>query len=93
MFSSIFSYIFPSGRLISLYQNGVNITNSTNAWMVTKNVTLTVVDCCCPLPLRPLRLAMHCVALPPLIGASITHPNPITVGGTFHIIGQIFEIC
>lgn len=46
-------YIFPGGRALKLVKNGVNIINSTNPLQITKNITLTIVDCCA-LPLPPL---------------------------------------
>ena len=44
------AYLFPCGRALKLIKNGVNITNSTNPLILTKNITLMVVDCCTPPP-------------------------------------------
>ena len=44
--------VFPFMRVVKLVRYGVNITNSTNPITVVSNITLTVVDCCCPAPLR-----------------------------------------
>lgn len=52
------SYLFPGVRAMKLVKNGVNIANSINPWIVTKNVILTVLDCCAP---PPLRLTAHCI--------------------------------
>jgi hypothetical protein len=49
----------PGGRALKLFNYGVNITNSTNVLTVTKNITLTVLECCAP---PPVRLAAQCVA-------------------------------
>lgn len=50
--------MFPGGRALKLIKNSVNITNSTNPLTLTKNITLTVLDCCAP---PPVRLVAHCV--------------------------------
>lgn len=42
------TYLFPGGRALKLVKNGINISNSTNPLILTKNITLTVVDCCTP---------------------------------------------
>ena len=58
-FTESLTYLFPGGRTLKLIKNGVSITNSSNPVVLAKNITLTVVDCCAP---PPLRLAAHCVA-------------------------------
>ena len=47
-----FTYLFPGGRALKLIKNEVNLTNSTNSFQITKNIPLTIVDCCAPLPIR-----------------------------------------
>ena len=84
------TYLFPGGRTLKLSKNGVNITNSTNPLIITKNVTLTVVDCCAP---PPVRLAFHCTAVVATIGASIVAPNPVTIGSAVHLVTEIYENC
>ena len=42
------TYLFPGGRALKLVKNGINVTNSTNLLIITKNITLIVVDCCTP---------------------------------------------
>lgn len=42
------AYILPDGRVIKLVKNGVKIPNSTNPLILTKNITLTVVEYCSP---------------------------------------------
>jgi hypothetical protein len=37
-----FTYMFPGGRALKLIKNGVNITNSSNPLILTKNITLTM---------------------------------------------------
>lgn len=44
------SILFPGGRALKLVKTGVNITNSTNPLVLTKNITLTILDCCAPPP-------------------------------------------
>lgn len=82
--------LFPAGRALKLVKNGVGITNSTNPLVLTKNITLTVLDCCAP-PL--VRLAAYCLAAVALIGASVTAPNPVTIGSSIHIVTELYDLC
>lgn len=82
--------MFPGGRALKLIKTGINITNSTNPIMLTKNITLTILDCCAP---PPVRLIAHCVSAGALIGASIAAPNPVTIGSSIHILTEIYENC
>jgi hypothetical protein len=84
------TYLFPGGRALKLVKNGVCISNSTNPWVLTKNITLTVFDCCTP---PPVRLAAHCVSAGALIAASVASPNPVTVGSAIHLVSEIYENC
>lgn len=90
MFTDFFTYMFPGGRALKLVKNGVNITNSSNPFKLTKNVTVTIVDCCAP---PPLRLAAHCIAAGALITASVVSPNPVTIGSSIHIITELYDNC
>ena len=85
MFGEYFTYLFPGGRALKLIKNSVNITNSTNPFQITKNITLTVLDCCAP---PPVRLAAHCRGAGALIAASIASPNPVTIGSAVHLISR-----
>ena len=80
------TYLFPGGRALKLVKDGINVTNSTNP----KNITLIVVDCCTP---PPVRLAAHCVAAGSLIAASVVSPNPVTIGSAIHVVTEIYESC
>jgi hypothetical protein len=82
--------LFPAGRALKLVKNGVGITNSTNPLVLTKNTTLTILDCCAP---PPVRLVAHCVAVVALIGASVISPNPVTIGSSIHIVTELYELC
>lgn len=82
--------IFPSFRAAKLIRAGANVTNSTNPLVITKNVTLLVVACCSP---PPVRLAAHCIAAGALIVASVVSPNAITFGSTIHVIKEIYDDC
>ena len=84
------SWVFPGGRVVKLFKNGINVSNSTNPLIFTKNITLIVVDCC---TLPPVRLAAHCVAAGSLIVASVISPNPMTRGSAVHVITDIYENC
>lgn len=90
LISSGAGLVFPALRAVKLFKNGARITNSTNPLVLTKNITLTVVDCCAP---PPVRLATHCVAAVALIGASIAAPNPFTVGSSIHMVTEIYDMC
>lgn len=84
------SLIFPSARIFKLLKTGIEVTNSTNPMVVAKNITLVVFQCCTP---PPLRLVGHCIGASFVIGASITCPNPITVGSAIHLLSEIYENC
>lgn len=73
--------MFPGGRTLKLIKSRVNITNSSNPIILTKNITLTLIDCSTPLPVR---LAAHC------IGASVASPNPVTIGSA---VTEIYDNC
>ena len=90
MFTDFLIFMFPGGRALKLVKNGVNISNSTNLLQITKNITLTVLDCCAP---PPVRLAAHCIGARALIAASITSPNPVTIGSSIHLISEIYDNC
>ena len=84
------TYLFPGGRALKLVKNGINISNSTNPLILTKNITLTVVDCCTP---PPVRLVAHCVGAGAVIAASVASPNPVTIGSAIHLVSEIYETC
>ena len=84
------TYIFPSARVVKLFTDGINFTNSTNPVILAKNITLVVVDCCTP---PPVKLAAHCVAAGSLMVASVANPNPLTIGSFFHVVSEIYENC
>ena len=84
------TYLFPGGRALKLVKDGINVTNSTNPLIFTKNITLIVVDCCTP---PPVRLAAHCVAVGWLIAASVINPNPVIIGSAINVVLEIYENC
>lgn len=84
------SYLFPVTRTIKLLNDGIEVTNSTNPIVLTKNISLLVIDCCMP---PPVRLAAHCVAAGSLIAASVISPNPLTLGSAVHAVTEIYENC
>lgn len=86
MFDLITTYLFPSGRAVKLVKNGVNIPNSTNPLIITKNITLTVINCC-----SSPALAAHCIGLGAVIAASVASPNPVTIGSAVHLMSEIDE--
>jgi len=90
LFTESLTYLFPGGRTLKLIKNGVSVTNSSNPVVLAKNITLTVVDCCAP---PPLRLAAHCIAAGATIAASIAAPNPVTLGSAVHLVTELYENC
>lgn len=84
------SYVFPGARALKLVRNGVNLTNTSNPLIISKNVTLVVLDCCAP---PPVRLVGHCLAAGSLVFASVVAPNPVTVGSAIHVVAEIYENC
>jgi hypothetical protein len=90
LIAPIVPYFFPGGRAVKWFKTGLEITNSTNPLVVTKNITLMVLECCAP-PL--IRLLGHCIAAVGTIGASITCPNPFTIESALHFISEIYEQC
>lgn len=93
MWSSVLYYgskMFRVVRAVKLIKAGANITESSNPILLAKNVTLTVVDCCYPLPLS-LKLATNCISVCSLIGYSIAAPNPFTIRLAIHMIAEIYE--
>ena len=90
LFAAGATYLFPGGRALKLVKDGINVTNSINPLILTKNITLIVVDWCTP---PSVRLAAHCVAAGSLIVASVVSPNPATIGGAIHVVTEIYENC
>ena len=82
--------LFPIGRAVKLVKCGSKVVNSTNPLAIAVNITLTVVECCAP---PPLRLAATCAAFAASAASSAVAPNPISVGATLHFANQIYETC
>ena len=80
---NLLPYVFLSGRGFKLLKSGVSIINSTNPIILTKNITLTVINCCAP---PPLILTAHCAGALASIAACTTVPNPVTIGTALHLI-------
>jgi hypothetical protein len=85
LIASVGPLLFPAGRALKLVKNGVNITSSTNPVILAKNITLTILDCCAPPPMR--------LAVVALIGASVAAPNPVTIGSSIHVVAELYELC
>ena len=84
------SYIFPGGRTLKLVKNGINITNSTNLLTLTTNVTLAILDCYTP---PPVRLTAYCLAAGLLLVATALYPNSIMIGLTINVVREIYNKC
>lgn len=81
---------FPVFRMLKLTRKAVKVCNSTNPVVLAKNITLTVIDCCCP---APLRLAAQCIGLGALIVSTATTCNPFSLGAAIHLMTEIYEKC
>lgn len=79
-------YLFPASRILNLSRNGINMTSSTNPVILSKNVTLMVIDCC---SFYLLKLIAYCVMASSLIGVSLLIFDLITVGLAIHVTTEI----
>ena len=52
--SNVGPNLFPLGRIVKVVRSGYKVTNSTNPLMIGANITLTVLECCAPPPVRML---------------------------------------
>ena len=84
------TYFFPGELALKLVKNGLNRINSTNPLILTKNITLTVLNCCAPLPVK---LVAHCLGVGTLIVVSVTSLNPATIGLAIHFVTEIHDNC
>lgn len=87
---NLMPYMFPAIRTLKLSMKAINITASANPITFSKNVTLVVIGCCAP---PPLKLAAHCVSAGSLLAASCIAPNPITIGSFTHVITELYDEC
>ena len=91
MFNILLKIGFPFSRTLKLVRQGVSITNSKNPVSIAGGQqSMTVIDCCPPLPLK---FTLHCASAATLIVGSVAVPNPTTVGAAVHIITEIIEKC
>ena len=84
------TYLFPGGRALKLVKNGINIINSTNLLILTKNITSIIVDYCI---ISLVKLAAHCVAAGLLIVALVVSLNIVTISSAIHVVTEIYENC
>ena len=82
------TYVFPGLLASKLVKNAISIINSTNSLILTKNITMVVVDCC---TLPPHRLAYYCLVGSASIGTSILSLNPVTIVSAIYIITEIYD--
>jgi len=82
--------IFPLGRLVKIFRSGCKVTNSTNPLTIGANVTLTVLECCAP---PPVKLAVTCVTFGAALTSTLMAPNPISLGATVHFMSEIYDNC
>jgi len=76
--------------VIKLVTGGIKITDSTNPTVLTKNVTLTVLECCTT---PPVRLTAHCRGAGAGMLASVASPNPVTIRPVIYFVSEIYEKC
>ena len=84
------AYVFPCGRAVKLFKSGINITNSTSQITFGTNISLTIIECCAP---PGVRLSGHCGAAASLLTFPVISPNPMTIGASIHVIGELYENC
>ena len=84
------THAFPVGRILKLTQAGIRVTNSTSPLGIAKNVSLTIIDCCCP---APVRLAAHCVGLAGLGISFAVAPSPVLGGSFLAMAHEIYDRC
>jgi len=84
------TYLFPGELALKLVKNGVNLINSTNHLRLTKNITLTVLNCCAPLLIK---LVAHCLGFGTFIIVSVTSLNPVTIGLVIALVTEIHDNC
>lgn len=82
--------IFPIGRIMKVVQCGFKAANTTNPLISAVNVTLTVVECCSP---PPVRLAVVCIAAGASAISTVVSPNPYSLGATAHFMAEIYDNC
>ena len=80
-------YIFLGTRAAELFRDSINVTNSTNPLVFTKNIPLIVVDCYTPL--LGVRLAVYFVMARSLIAASVVSLSPLTISSAIHVVTEI----
>jgi hypothetical protein len=56
--------------------------------VLSKSITLMVIGCCAP---PPVRLVAHSIGAAAKIGASFASPNPVTISSAVHFISEIYE--
>ena len=84
------TYLFTGNRALILVKNGTNVINSTNPLILTKNITLVVVNYCMPATVQSVA---HCIATGSLIAALVVSPNPMTIGSAIHVVTETYENC
>jgi len=87
---SLGSAAFPAVRTSQLLYKTGKLVNSSDPLLLTTNITLTVVECCCP---PPLRLASQCLSIVTLVGASWAFSNPTTIGCTVSLLSGLYFKC
>ena len=81
------SYIFVGTWAVKLFRNSINVTNSTNPLVFTKNITLIVIESCTPFLV--VRLAVYCVMAGSFIAASVVSLSPLTISSAIHVVTKI----
>ena len=91
--TKIFSFgstAFPAIPTSQLFYKSGKLVNSTNPVSLATNITLRVVECCCP-PL--LRLTSQCLSIVTLVGASWAFSNPTTIDWTVSLLSGLYFKC
>jgi len=88
--SNVGPNLFPLGRVVKVVRSGYKVTNSANPLMIGANITLTVLECCAP---PPVRLAVACVTFGAALTSTLIAPNPVSLGAVVHFMGEIYDKC
>ena len=66
-----------------MVRDGVSITKSANSVILTKDLTLSVIN---TITMSPVCLVAHCIGSVAIIGTAVLRPGLLTVGLAVHAI-------
>lgn len=78
VFSGITTYLLPGDQALKVVKGAINIINSTNKFVLTKNITLIMLAYSI---LLPVSLVFSCAGV------------VVTLGYTIYLVTEIYESC